>query len=114
MKRLIDLVLSSIGLLVSSPLLLTVIVAVWAYDRHSPFSVAKRVGRHGRPFRMVKLRSMRVDADKIGVDSTSARDPRITPVGHFVRRYKLDELTQLWNVLMGDMSLVGPRPNVER
>jgi lipopolysaccharide/colanic/teichoic acid biosynthesis glycosyltransferase len=63
---------------------------------------------------MVKLRSMRIGADRSGVDSTAAGDSRITPVGRFVRRYKLDELTQLWNVLVGDMSLVGPRPNVER
>ena len=63
---------------------------------------------------MIKLRSMIVDADRTGVDSTGANDARITPIGHFIRRYKLDELTQLWNVLLGDMSWVGPRPNVER
>ena len=114
MKRLVDFLLSLVGLVISSPVLLPVIVIVWVYDWHSPFYVAPRVGRNGRLFRMVKLRSMRVNADRIGVDSTSARDPRITPVGHFIRRYKLDELTQLWNVLLGDMSLVGPRPNVER
>jgi lipopolysaccharide/colanic/teichoic acid biosynthesis glycosyltransferase len=114
MKRLVDVVLSTIGLLLSSPILLPVIAAVWAYDRHSPFYVAPRVGQGGRQFRMVKLRSMRVNADRVGVDSTSARDPRITPIGHYIRRYKLDELTQLWNVFKGDMSLVGPRPNVER
>jgi lipopolysaccharide/colanic/teichoic acid biosynthesis glycosyltransferase len=114
MKRLIDVVLAAVGLLLTSPILVPVIVAVWAYDRHSPFYVAPRVGRGNRLFRMVKLRSMRVNADRIGVDSTSARDPRITPIGHYIRRFKLDELTQLWNVLTGDMSLVGPRPNVER
>lgn len=114
MKRLLDILFATVGLLAASPILVPVIVAVWLYDRHSPFYVAPRVGCDGRLFRMVKLRSMRVHADRSKVDSTSARDPRITPVGHIIRRYKLDELTQLWNVLLGDMSLVGPRPNVER
>ena len=102
------------GLIVAAPLLLPVMFLVWRQDRSSPFYIAPRVGKDGRIFDMVKLRSMIVDADKSGVDSTSAADPRITPVGHFIRRYKLDELTQLWNVVKGDMSLVGPRPNVQR
>lgn len=114
MKRLIDIVGATIGLVLASPLLLPVMFLIWAHDRHSPLYVAPRMGRYERPFRMVKLRSMVVNADKSGVDSTAANDMRITPVGQFVRRYKLDELTQLWNVLKGDMSLVGPRPNVER
>jgi lipopolysaccharide/colanic/teichoic acid biosynthesis glycosyltransferase len=75
--------------------------------------VAPRVGKDGKPFQMVKLRSMVVNADKSGVDSTAAGDPRITKVGHFIRSYKLDELSQLWNVFKGDMSLVGPRPQVQ-
>jgi lipopolysaccharide/colanic/teichoic acid biosynthesis glycosyltransferase len=100
--------------LAASPVLLPVMFLVWRQDRHSPFYVAPRVGRNDRPFRMVKLRSMVINADKSGVDSTSSNDMRITAVGQFIRRYKLDELTQLWNVLLGDMSLVGPRPNVKR
>jgi lipopolysaccharide/colanic/teichoic acid biosynthesis glycosyltransferase len=114
MKRLFDIVASAFGLLMASPVLLPVMFLVWWQDRHSPFYVAPRVGMGDQPFSMVKLRSMVVNADKTGVDSTSANDRRITPVGHFIRRYKLDELTQLWNVLKGDMSLVGPRPNVKR
>ena len=114
MKRLFDIVASAFGLLIASPVLLPVMFLVWRQDRHSPFYVAPRVGIGDKPFNMVKLRSMVVNADKTGVDSTSANDRRITPVGHFIRRYKLDELTQLWNVLKGDMSLVGPRPNVKR
>lgn len=102
------------GLLAASPVLLPVMFLVWRQDRHSPFYVAQRVGRGERPFRMVKLRSMIVNADRSGVDSTSSADSRITPVGHFIRRWKLDELTQLWNVFLGDMSMVGPRPNVQR
>ncbi|MEO8542822.1 MAG: sugar transferase [Burkholderiaceae bacterium] len=114
MKRLFDLVASAIGLLVASPILLPVMFLVWWQDRHSPFYIAPRVGRNDQPFKMVKLRSMVINADRSGVDSTSSNDNRITAVGQFIRRYKLDELTQLWNVLIGDMSLVGPRPNVKR
>lgn len=114
MKRLFDIVIALTGLLAASPVLLPVMFLVWKQDGHAPFYIAPRVGRDGRIFRMVKLRSMRIGADRSGVDSTSANDDRITPVGHFIRRWKLDELTQLWNVLLGDMSLVGPRPNVER
>ncbi|MCE5315628.1 MAG: sugar transferase [Armatimonadota bacterium] len=113
-KRLLDIFISFMGLVLASPLLLPAIIAVWLGDRHSPFYVAPRVGKGGREFRMVKLRSMVVNADKNKVDSTSANDPRITKVGHFIRKYKLDEVTQFWNVLIGDMSLVGPRPNVKR
>jgi lipopolysaccharide/colanic/teichoic acid biosynthesis glycosyltransferase len=114
MKRALDVTLALLGLALASPLLVPVLVAIWAQDLHSPFYVAPRTGRGAQPFRMVKLRSMRVGADRTGVDSTAAGDSRITRVGLFVRRYKLDELAQLWNVLKGDMSLVGPRPNVER
>ena len=114
MKRAFDFVLSLLGLIVASPVLAVVMFLVWSQDRHSPLYIAPRVGRDGIPFRMVKLRSMVINADKSGVDSTAADDMRITQVGHFIRRYKLDEVMQLWNVFVGDMSLVGPRPNVER
>ena len=114
MKRLLDIVLSIAGLVAASPVLLPVMFLVWWQDRFSPFYVAPRVGKDERLFHMVKLRSMVRNADRTGVDSTSGADSRITPIGHFIRRYKLDELTQLWNVLKGDMSLVGPRPNVKR
>jgi lipopolysaccharide/colanic/teichoic acid biosynthesis glycosyltransferase len=109
---LFDIVISAFGLIVASPALVPAIIAVWLQDRHSPFYVAPRVARGGGDFAMVKIRSMVVDADKTGVNSTSASDARITKLGRFIRRYKLDEITQLWNVLKGDMSLVGPRPNV--
>jgi len=113
-KRLLDILLSVFGLVVSSPVVLPVMFLVWKQDGKSPFYVAPRVGKDEVDFRMVKLRSMVVNADRTGVDSTGADDARITPVGRFIRSYKLDELTQLWNVLKGDMSLVGPRPNVRR
>jgi lipopolysaccharide/colanic/teichoic acid biosynthesis glycosyltransferase len=112
-KRLLDFFASLFGLLVTSPVLIPVMFLVWLEDKHNPFYIAPRVGRNEVPFRMVKMRSMVINADRSGVDSTSANDNRITSVGQFIRRYKLDELTQLWNVLVGDMSLVGPRPNVK-
>jgi len=114
MKRLMDIVCSFFGLVVLSPLLIPVMILVWLQDFHSPFYVAPRVGKDGRIFKMVKLRSMVVNADQTGIDSTSGNDPRVTSIGNFIRKFKLDEFTQLWNVLKGDMSLVGPRPNVKR
>jgi len=107
-------VVSAGGLLLFSPMLWTFMGLIWLQDRSFPFYIAVRVGKDGRPFRMVKLRSMIVGAERSGVDSTSTEDHRITWVGRLIRRYKLDELSQLWNVLRGDMSLVGPRPNVLR
>ena len=114
MKRLFDFFISLFGLLIASPILLAIMLLVWLQDFHSPFYIAPRVGRNERIFRMVKMRSMIINADKTGVDSTSSDDMRITRVGHFIRRFKIDELVQLWNVFIGDMILVGPRPNVKR
>jgi len=114
MKRLLDIAVSFLGLVIISPMLFPVMFLIWRQDGHSPFYIAPRVGKDGTQFSMVKLRSMVINADRSGVDSTSSNDQRITAVGHFIRRYKIDELPQLWNVLKGDMSLVGPRPNVKR
>ncbi len=112
MKRLFDVIGAAIALAGLSPVLLAVAVLIWLQDFHSPFYMGERVGLLGRMFRMVKFRSMVVRADRTGVQSTAGDDRRITPVGRFVRRFKLDELPQLWNVLKGEMSFVGPRPNV--
>lgn len=114
LKRIFDVFVSSFGLLGFSVILLPVMYIVWRQDGASPFYVAERTGLNHVPFKMVKLRSMVVSADSFGVDSTSNNDSRITKAGHFIRKFKLDEVTQLWNVLKGDMSLVGPRPNVKR
>lgn len=114
MKRLIDIFVSALGLLITGPIIVLFMFLVWLHDGGSPFYVAPRVGLRGKVFKMIKLRSMTVNADKSGVDSTSDSDCRITGVGKIIRKYKLDELTQLFNVLRGDMSLVGPRPNVQR
>ena len=114
MKRLLDVTASFFGLLFFSPVLVVLCVLVWLQDRHSPFYIPNRVGRGEKPYRMIKLRSMVVRADTNKVDSTANNDPRITVIGRIIRRCKFDEFPQLWNVLVGDMSLVGPRPNVMR
>lgn len=114
MKRFFDIVASAAGLLVLSPVLAIVLLLVWRQDGHSPVYLGRRASRVGGSFNMIKIRSMTVGADKTGVESTGAADNRITPLGHFIRRWKLDETTQLWNVLKGEMSLVGPRPNTLR
>jgi len=110
MKRVLDITAATVGLIALSPLLIILSILIWLQDYHSPFYVANRMGRGERPFRMVKFRSMIVRADLSGVDSTAGDDPRITSLGKFIRRFKLDEIPQLWNVLKGEMSLVGPRP----
>jgi lipopolysaccharide/colanic/teichoic acid biosynthesis glycosyltransferase len=112
LKRAFDIVSALSGLLLVSPALALAAVAVWLEDRRSPFFFGVRVARGGGDFRMVKFRTMVKDAWRTGVNSTSASDRRITRVGRWLRRAKLDELPQLWNVLVGDMSLVGPRPQV--
>ena len=114
LKRLFDLLASFFGVLVLCPIIIPVCFLVWIQDGHSPFYVSNRVGKDKNLFKMIKLRSMIVNADETGVDSTGNNDNRITGVGKFIRKCKLDEISQLWNVLLGDMSLVGPRPNVKR
>lgn len=111
-KRFFDIIISAIGLLLLSPLLLVVSIAVWVDSPGPVIYRAVRTGLHGRQFVMYKLRTMVKNADKIGGGSTGSKDPRVTRVGHYLRRYKLDELPQLLNVLKGDMSLVGPRPEL--
>lgn len=112
LKRSFDILASLAGLVVLSPLL--VAVALWVkLDSPGPvFYRGRRAGRGGRPFEIFKFRSMVIDADRIGGPSTSDDDPRVTRSGRFIRRFKLDEFSQLLNVIRGDMSLAGPRPEV--
>ena len=112
MKRSFDLILSLLGLIVLAPVFAAVAVAIKIESAGPVFYRGVRAGRYGKAFRIFKFRTMVEDADKIGGPSSSADDPRITRVGNFLRRYKLDELPQLLNVLRGEMSLVGPRPEV--
>ena len=114
MIRLCDILFSFFGLLFLSPLF--IIVAIWiVLDNPGPvFYRQQRVGKDGKDFGLLKFRSMRVGADKMSLITVGDRDPRVTRAGYYIRKYKLDELPQLWNVLTGDMSLVGPRPEVRR
>lgn len=112
MKRLFDIIASGLGLIVLSPLFL--ILAIWIkLDSKGPvFYRQVRVGRNNIDFRIFKFRSMRVGADKGSLVTIGGRDPRVTRSGYWIRKFKLDELPQLINVFIGDMSLVGPRPEV--
>lgn len=113
-KRLFDIICACVGLLVLLPGGLLIALLVKLSDGGPVFYRQTRIGRFGKPFRIWKFRSMVVNADKTGVPLTKDEDPRITRIGRLLRRSKLDELPQLWNVLIGDMSLVGPRPEVPR
>lgn len=114
MIRLFDILFSTIGLLVLSPLFLVIYIIIIIESKGGGFYSQTRVGKNGIPFAIYKFRSMRTDADKHGLITVGGRDPRITRIGYYIRKYKIDELPQLWNVLVGDMSLVGPRPEVQK
>jgi lipopolysaccharide/colanic/teichoic acid biosynthesis glycosyltransferase len=114
MKRIFDIVASCLGLLILLPLFLFLGIWISLESKGGIFYKQIRVGLNGVDFKLWKFRSMVPDADKKGLLTVGGRDPRITRAGYFLRKYKLDELPQLINVLLGDMSLVGPRPEVRK
>lgn len=112
--RFFDILLSGIGLFLCSPLFLYLAVWIKMDSKGSVFYKQIRVGREAKDFKLYKFRSMVIDADKQGLITVGERDPRVTRSGYFIRKYKLDELPQLINVFVGDMSMVGPRPEVRK
>lgn len=113
-KRIFDLLASALGLIILSPIFALIALLIRLTSPGPVFYRARRVGQGGREFTLYKFRSMVADADRRGPGITTAGDPRVTSIGRVLRRTKLDELPQLWNVLRGDMSLVGPRPEDPR
>lgn len=114
LKRIFDILFSLTGLIILSPLFFIIIIAVKFNSKGSSLYVQKRVGVNGKDFNLYKFRTMFLDSDKKGLLTVGGRDPRITSTGYYLRKYKLDELPQLYNVLKGDMSFVGPRPEVRK
>ena len=114
MIRFFDIVFSMIGLILLSPLFMIFYLMIRLESKGGGFYTQERMGKDGLPFRLYKFRSMRTGSDKKGLITIGEKDNRITRTGYFLRKYKLDELPQLWNVFIGDMSLVGPRPEVKK
>lgn len=114
MKRLFDVGCCVLGLIVLAPILLLIALLIRTDSKGPILYVQERIGLNGRPFYIFKFRTMVMDADKKGLLTVGGKDPRVTRIGYSLRRYKLDELPQLFNVLKGDMSLVGPRPEVKK
>ena len=114
MKRLFDILASGVGLICLSPLFAVLAVWIKCDSRGPVFYRQVRVGKGNRDFRLFKFRSMRPDSDKLGLITVGGHDPRVTRSGYYIRKYKLDEFPQLINVFKGDMSLVGPRPEVRK
>ncbi|MDI9216982.1 MULTISPECIES: sugar transferase [Clostridium] len=113
-KRIFDFLASLLGIIILSPILLIVAIAIKIDSKGNILFMQKRIGKNGVPFYIYKFRTMVSDAEKLGKQITVGKDNRITKVGAFLRKYKIDELPQLFNVLKGDMSLVGPRPEVPK
>ncbi|WP_353777535.1 sugar transferase [Winogradskyella sp. 3972H.M.0a.05] len=114
MKRLFDIVFSSIGLILTAPILLIIAILIKLDSKGPVFYKQVRVGKHDKDFKIFKFRTMHVDSDRLGLLTVGDRDPRVTKVGYTLRKYKLDELPQLINVFLGNMSFVGPRPEVRK
>lgn len=114
LKRGFDLIFSLLGAVILSPLFIVLIAAIKFNSKGPSLYIQKRVGLNGRDFDLYKFRTMAVDSDKRGLLTVGGRDPRITSIGYYLRKFKLDELPQLINVLKGDMSFVGPRPEVRK
>jgi lipopolysaccharide/colanic/teichoic acid biosynthesis glycosyltransferase len=114
MIRVLDFLFSFLGLIFLLPFLFFIGLIIKLSSRGPVFYMQSRVGLHGVEFNVFKFRTMRINSDKLGLITVGGRDPRITSIGYFLRKYKLDELPQLLNVLVGDMSLVGPRPEVKK
>src|SRR5215207_10003437 len=112
MKRLFDILVSLLALVILFPFMIVLSAFVLLSSPGGVFYVQHRVGRNGKDFKLYKFRTMRIGSDKKGLLTVGGRDPRVTAIGYYLRSYKLDELPQLLNVLLGDMSLVGPRPEV--
>jgi lipopolysaccharide/colanic/teichoic acid biosynthesis glycosyltransferase len=113
-KRLLDLLVSGVGLVLLFPFFLIIAMSIKIFSRGPVFYLQDRVGLHSKLFKLIKFRSMRMGSDKSAAITIGQRDPRITGIGYFLRKFKIDELPQLINVLKGEMSLVGPRPEVEK
>jgi len=114
LKRLFDITCSLVGIIFLLPVFLVIVLAIIINSGFPIFYFQTRVGKNNRDFKLFKFRTMYVDADKKGLLTVGGRDPRVTPVGYYLRKFKLDELPQLFNVLFGSMSLVGPRPEVRK
>lgn len=114
MKRLFDIFCSAFGLLVLLPAFVVLIILIKIESPGPGFYTQQRVGRNSRMFNLFKFRTMHLNADKLTAITVGARDPRITRIGYYLRKYKIDELPQLINVVRGDMSLVGPRPELKK
>lgn len=114
MIRFFDILFSIIGLVLLSPLFTVLYLLIRIESQGGGFYSQERIGKNGKPFKLFKFRSMRIGSDKMGLITIGEKDNRITKTGFILRKYKLDELPQLWNVFIGDMSLVGPRPEVKK
>ncbi|MCF7955118.1 MAG: sugar transferase, partial [Phycisphaerae bacterium] len=110
LKRVVDFCLAFCGLLFALPIIVVIAVIIRVSSKGPAFFAQERAGRGCKPFTMYKFRTMRTDADPFGASPKSGADPRITPIGRFLREYSLDELPQLFNMLLGDMAFIGPRP----